>query len=178
MKSQADPTGILPRLAHWEIPAILTVAGTGFAAHGEPRGLVTGIHSASFILALLAMISARWWHNHISCPTCYETIPLDARGAACGDKQLPLRIWHFIADHLHLISTGCVAGVIIGWWVWWVSPALWIALAVYAWSQKWHDLLKPWCPYCHRGGGWEELPSPPDPIVVSTRDRHTPREAS
>lgn len=103
-------------------------------------------------------------HSTSICPVCIETTPLDGNLEA-AKKNYFLKIFHMnriflyifivyfisdliISDHKSLLYIGCTALATL-------------ALMLMCKITIVHNILQPWCPYCHwdEGGDEEEVPN-------------------
>jgi hypothetical protein len=134
--------------------------------------LVGNILGWSAFGALLIGHAGKWRHSRGLCEHCIADWPLDS-AAAAERATWPFAIHHrarwWTISQLALIMTVWVpvvgrftmAAMLLGW-------------AVEIIAERRHNLLYPWCPYCHDDGddGDDDEPEPddvPDPANKGTK---------
>lgn len=108
------------------------------------------------------------------CVRCMEDVPADASVRATtegGWDRRWLAYYHW--NWRIFIGLFCVMMPLATWTKFYGLNGLWdvqIVLMITSW--RYHRLLAPWCPWCHRrwgGGGDPELVPEPDPVMETER---------
>jgi hypothetical protein len=117
------------------------------------------------MVVLGGIVLAVMKHERELCERCINRVPLDP-GKAVAKNRLVLRMCHRAKWALGTMIALLLVSYCLpeSWWESSLASTLSMTAAItMVFSANRHNVLQPWCPFCHRGDGGSESAEVPDP---------------
>lgn len=155
--------------AHHQIQFVIGAIAVALLADLTDTDAISLLSSVLLVGFLIGQHAVRR-HTGILCGRCLDNVPTDA-AVQVKRRDWSLRLYHWELAHPLLVLVGVLAiiatDLVFGHGA--ISIYIvWPWFAVEAWSQRFHNRVAPWCPYC-RGGGGGHHEHVPDPLPTGTK---------
>lgn len=153
----------IEKWTHRAMPLYISLIIAGVPLNLLPVNWWSRLINAAYIVPVLALVVLGAMHGEKFCEYCAAATPADGDTAA-RKKRRTLRFYHQLTSLWGLAYLVAVIAVPMAlprvWPSLIASLVLMPGLLWMVWSIRVHDLLKPWCPWCHRGNGGDDLREP------------------
>lgn len=135
-------------------------------------GRVLSVIGTACLIGFCVSLSAGRRHLGMLCARCLDSVPTDA-AVQVRRRDWALRLRHWTWAHPWLTLTPILALFVVSLFVptaWVAVYVLWPWFALDTWTQRFHNRVGPWCPYCRGGGGGSgETVALPDPVPTGRK---------